>query len=366
MTRRTRQWWTWAGIVAQLSVAVGARPSGAGPVEHVISFDSVVVTFPGEVVEQPEAAHATLEAAEGVAAEDPDADGTDPTVGPTRPPTFGRTPDISREGRLLDAALEHKLIELSGPWILFKGSPIGRGRANAKRRLAENPRLFQEIETEVRHRQRLAAQSDTRDPAPRVARALPLAFAPGQPVAANPSFVQHGFRVESFWAVRTGSPEGYYTRAHFHPPDLVANFEGQHFGGPTELHGLHIRALDGQPFGLRSLRYRVTRNRHLPGQPRSIEGFNNFAVYVLVGRSFDPRKSVRSQFTALPVGLALGNDPALPWFSLPVLGFEYVEELFIASSASVDLDDIVLVRIEADPPAPALAPAPDDERPATP
>jgi hypothetical protein len=36
----------------------------------------------------------------------------------------------------------------------------------------------------------------------------------------------------------------------------------------------------------------------------------------------------------------------LPWFTLRILGFELVEHLFIASSASVDLDDIVLTRSE--------------------
>jgi len=42
---------------------------------------------------------------------------------------------------------------------------------------------------------------------------------------------------------------------------------GQHLGNPTELHGIYIRSLDGKRFGVKSLRYRVTRNRQMPGKP---------------------------------------------------------------------------------------------------
>jgi hypothetical protein len=47
--------------------------------------------------------------------------------------------------------------------------------------------------------------------------------------------------------------------------------------------------------------------------------------------------------------MPLGNDPKLPWFTLRIFGFELVDRLFIASSASVDLDDIVLTRTEPPP-----------------
>jgi hypothetical protein len=171
----------------------------------------------------------------------------------------------------------------------------------------------------------------------------PLVFAPGQGTA-NPSFVEKGFLVESFWAVNTGTPQGYFKKAHFHPPDLATGFEGQHLGNPTELHGIYIRSLDGKPFGVKSLRYRVTRNRQIPRKPLSIDGFSNFNVNVLIGRTFDPRGSIRGQFVEFPVGLPSGNEPTLPWWILHVNGFEAVEHVYIASSASVDLDDIVLTR----------------------
>lgn len=178
---------------------------------------------------------------------------------------------------------------------------------------------------------------------PKLAAISPLAFAPGQGTA-NPSFVQHGFLVESFWGVRLGSPLAHYKRAHFHPADLASGFEAQHLGNPDELHGIYIRAVDGRPFGLRSLRYRVTRNRQLPTKPGSLAGFSNYDVNILVGRTFDPRWTIRGQFLGFPVGLPAGNDPTLPWWTLPITGFEAVQQVFIASSASVDFDDIVLTR----------------------
>lgn len=178
---------------------------------------------------------------------------------------------------------------------------------------------------------------------PKLAALSPLALAPGEGTS-NPSFVQNGFLVESFWAVRLGTSNAHFKRAHFHPQTLATGFEAQHLGNPDELHGLYIRSVDRRPFGLQSLRYRVTRNRQLPGKPGSLAGYSNYDVQVFVGRAFDPRQAVRGQFTGFPVGLPAGNDPTLPWWTLRIVGFETVTQLFIASSASVDFDDIVLTR----------------------
>jgi len=67
---------------------------------------------------------------------------------------------------------------------------------------------------------------------------------------------------------------------------------------------------------------------------------------VLIARSFDPRDRIRPQFHAFPVGLPLGNEANLPWMTLRVSGFELVDRLYLASTASVDFDDIVLTRRE--------------------
>jgi hypothetical protein len=170
-----------------------------------------------------------------------------------------------------------------------------------------------------------------------------LPFEPGQGTE-NPSFIQEGFLVEAFWASKIGTAEGFFKRAHFHPPDLLAGFEAQHFANPDDLHGIYIRSLDRKRFGLKSLQYRMTRNRQIPTKPLSIDGFSTFNVNVLIARSFDPRTPIRVQFVALPVGLAVGDDVNLPWFTLRTFGFQLIDQVFIASSASVDLRNIVLTR----------------------
>ena len=172
-----------------------------------------------------------------------------------------------------------------------------------------------------------------------------LPFEPGQGTE-NASFRQEGFLVESFWAQKTASREGSFKPSHFHPADLSAGFEAQHFSGVNDLHGIFIRSLDGKLFGLKSLRYRVTRNRQIPRKPLSIDGFSTFDVQVLIARSFEPRDRIRPQFRTFPVGLPLGNETNLPWMTLRVSGFEVVDRLYIASTASVDFDDIVLTRRE--------------------
>jgi hypothetical protein len=170
-----------------------------------------------------------------------------------------------------------------------------------------------------------------------------LPFEPGQGLE-NASFRQEGFLVEAFWAKNTASREGAFQPSHFHPADLSSGFEAQHFAGPNELHGIYIRSLDRTHFGLKSLRYRLTRNRQIPREPLSIDGFSTFDVQVLIARSFDPRDRIRPQFTPFPVGIPLGNDANLPWATLRVFGFELVDQLYITSSASVDFDNIVLTR----------------------
>ena len=164
----------------------------------------------------------------------------------------------------------------------------------------------------------------------------------GLQLPANQSFVEDGMWVEAFWALHTGRPEGTFIRGHFHPQDLTTGFEGQHYGGPRELHGLYIKSVDGRPFWLKSLRYRVTRNRELPDQYKSIEGFNLYSVNILIGTSLFPKASIRSLFSMFPVGQPVGNDLDLPFYTLYVTGFEFVSEVFITSTASVDLDDIVV------------------------
>ena len=57
---------------------------------------------------------------------------------------------ISREGDLLDLAVEHNIIKKSGAFYSFGEVQIGRGRENSKNFLKENPVLTDEIDSLVR------------------------------------------------------------------------------------------------------------------------------------------------------------------------------------------------------------------------
>ncbi len=57
---------------------------------------------------------------------------------------------ISREGDLLDLAVEHKVIEKSGAWFSYSGERLGQGRENVKQFLRDHPELTATIEDRVR------------------------------------------------------------------------------------------------------------------------------------------------------------------------------------------------------------------------
>ena len=57
---------------------------------------------------------------------------------------------VSREGDLLDLAVDRRIIEKSGAWFAYGGERLGQGRENAKQFLKENPDIRQIIEDRVR------------------------------------------------------------------------------------------------------------------------------------------------------------------------------------------------------------------------
>jgi recombination protein RecA len=57
---------------------------------------------------------------------------------------------ISREGALIDAAVEYNVIEKSGTWMSYGDVRLGQGRENVRNYLRENPTLAGEIEQQVR------------------------------------------------------------------------------------------------------------------------------------------------------------------------------------------------------------------------
>ena len=63
---------------------------------------------------------------------------------------------ISKEGSILDLAVQSELIQKSGAWFSYKDQRIGQGRDNARQFLQDNPDICQEIETAIR--QKLAGE----------------------------------------------------------------------------------------------------------------------------------------------------------------------------------------------------------------
>ena len=57
---------------------------------------------------------------------------------------------ISREGDLLDLAVDRNIVEKSGTWFSYGEERLGQGRENVKRLLKERPELFETIERRVR------------------------------------------------------------------------------------------------------------------------------------------------------------------------------------------------------------------------
>jgi len=57
---------------------------------------------------------------------------------------------ISREGDLLDVAVNNNLLEKSGSWFSYKGERIGQGRENARQFLKDNKDTMAKLDTEVR------------------------------------------------------------------------------------------------------------------------------------------------------------------------------------------------------------------------
>jgi recombination protein RecA len=57
---------------------------------------------------------------------------------------------VSREGDLLDLAVDKRIVEKSGAWFAYSGERLGQGRENAKQFLKDNPAVRQAIEDRVR------------------------------------------------------------------------------------------------------------------------------------------------------------------------------------------------------------------------
>ncbi len=86
---------------------------------------------------------------------------------------------ISKEGDLIDLAVNMNLLEKSGSWFSYKTERIGQGRENAKQFLKGNKDIAAKIETEVRKSLGLISVADKEKAAVANAEAAPSAAPKG-------------------------------------------------------------------------------------------------------------------------------------------------------------------------------------------
>jgi recombination protein RecA len=67
---------------------------------------------------------------------------------------------ISREGDLLDLAVDKRIVEKSGAWFAYGGERLGQGRENAKQFLKENPDVRRAIDDRVRRELGLVREAE--------------------------------------------------------------------------------------------------------------------------------------------------------------------------------------------------------------
>jgi recombination protein RecA len=64
---------------------------------------------------------------------------------------------ISREGDVLDLAVNNNIVEKSGAWYSYSGERIGQGRENVRTYLKDNKETFAKIDTELRQKLKIGA-----------------------------------------------------------------------------------------------------------------------------------------------------------------------------------------------------------------
>jgi len=97
---------------------------------------------------------------------------------------FGK--GISREGSLIDVAVDNDIVRKSGAWYTFDGDQLGQGRENAKQFLRDNPEIAVQLQARVMAAVGLAAADGAPD-LEAADGALDLEAADGEPVAVEPA-----------------------------------------------------------------------------------------------------------------------------------------------------------------------------------
>ncbi|MGA8527761.1 MAG: recombinase RecA [Candidatus Sulfotelmatobacter sp.] len=98
---------------------------------------------------------------------------------------------ISREGDLIDIAVNNNLLEKSGSWFSYKGERIGQGRENARQFLKDNKDTMAKLDTEVRKALGLIVSAAAAQPAAAPGQTPPQ----GARVTTMPSAVPEAVRV---------------------------------------------------------------------------------------------------------------------------------------------------------------------------
>lgn len=66
---------------------------------------------------------------------------------------------VSKQGEILDLAVEHNIVEKSGSWYSYNGEKMGQGRENAKLFLKENPFVMEEVAEFIREELNISKES---------------------------------------------------------------------------------------------------------------------------------------------------------------------------------------------------------------
>ena len=93
---------------------------------------------------------------------------------------------ISKEGDLLDLAVDKRIVEKSGTWFAYSGERLGQGRENAKQFLKDNRDTFKAIEEKVRKELGLNGAPTSRRSRRHAGRRAPPAARPAAPAASIP------------------------------------------------------------------------------------------------------------------------------------------------------------------------------------
>ena len=72
---------------------------------------------------------------------------------------FGK--GISREGDILDLAVQYDIVNKAGAWYSYNGDKIGQGRENTKIYLLDNPEFMAEVEKKVRAKCGIGEDADS-------------------------------------------------------------------------------------------------------------------------------------------------------------------------------------------------------------